>query len=129
MAYLEILLAAPEQDQMMADVVLHPAGHIEIEVLEAPLHQDLLLLAEHRAMRTADLRIAGIDGGLREGHRVDILADDPAQALVVKRTLVEETHQIVTHLLSHNLLLQLGGRQVLLFSFLCLHRDKGTNNM
>ena len=92
LSYLEVLGAAEVPDELLADIVLHAARHIVVEVRHALLLHDTGVWAELHALFAADLRIAGIDGLLGKGHRVGILSDEPAQTLLLERTALDESH-------------------------------------
>ena len=91
-AHLEVLGAAEGVGEFLADAMLHVARHIVVEVGHAPLLHDTGVWAELRTLLASDLRVAGIDGLLGKGHRVGILSDEPAQALFLERTTLDETH-------------------------------------
>ena len=118
-AHLEVLGAAEVPDEFLTDALFHVARHVVVEVCHAPLLYDTSVLAELRTLLTADLRIAGVDGLLGKGHRVGIQSDEPAQALLLQRTALDETHQVVVGLLTEYLFLR--RCRLFLILFLCLH--------
>ena len=91
-AHLEVLGTAEGVGEFLADAVLHVAWHVVVEVGHALLLHDTGIWAELRTLLASDLRVAGIDGLLGKGHRVGILSDEPAQALFLERTTLDETH-------------------------------------
>ena len=119
LAYLEILGAAEVPDEFLTDIVLHTARHVVVKVRHALFLHDTDVWTELHALFAADLRIAGVDGLLGERQRVGILSDEPAQTLLLQRTTLDETHQVVMGLPAEGLLLR--QRRLLLILLLCLH--------
>ena len=91
-AHLEVLGAAEVPDEFLTDALFHVARHVVVEVCHAPLLYDTGIWAELRTLLASNLRVAGIDGLLGKRHRVGILSDEPAQALLLERTTLDETH-------------------------------------
>ena len=91
-AHLEVLGAAKVPDEFLTDVVFHTARHVVVEMRHTLLLHDTGVWTELHALFAADLRIAGIDGLLGKRHRIGILSDEPAQALLLERTALDETH-------------------------------------
>jgi len=92
LAHLEILGTAEGVDEFLADAVLHVAWHVVVEVGHALFLHDADVWSELCTLLAADLRIAGIDGILGKRHRVGILSDEPAQALLLQRTTLDEAY-------------------------------------
>lgn len=91
-AHLEVLGTAEGVDKFLTDAVLHVAWHVVVEVGHALFLHDTDVWTELRTLLAPDLWIAGIDGLLGKRHRVGILSDEPAQALLLQRTTFDETH-------------------------------------
>ena len=105
LAGLEILLAAPPEDEQLPDQALFALGHFEIKSCEAAFHYRPPLLAVHPAMLSANAGIAGVDGVAGQGLRIDILPHQPAQALLVKGAAFDEAHQVMVGFLTEDLFL------------------------
>ena len=118
-AHLEVLGAAEGVDEFLADIVLHAARHVVVEVRHALLLHDADVLAELHAVLPSDLRVAGVHGDLYERHRVGILSHEPVQALLLERAALDETQCIVVGLPAEDLFLR--RRRLLLMIFLCTH--------
>ena len=62
LAGLEILLAAPPEDEQVSDQVFFSSGHFEIKACKAAFHHHPPLLAVHLAMLSTNTGIVGADG-------------------------------------------------------------------
>ena len=82
-AHFEIVLAAPHADEVVADVTLHAGRHVEEHPGHAALHGDPFVVAEHLAFLGARLGVIGVDAQADVGHGIGVLAEEPAQTLVV----------------------------------------------
>ena len=108
--HLEILLTAPAGYERMADAALYSGGHVIVELGQPALHHHLLILAEHLAPFTANLRIGGVDTGANEWLCIDILVGYPMQTAFTDRALTDEARCIGGDLPAEGLFLLLRGR-------------------
>lgn len=92
LSYLEVLGAAEVPDELLADIVLHAARHVEVEAGHAFFHDGPDVRTELLAVLASDLRIARVHGCLYERHGVGILSHEPVEALLLERTVFDETH-------------------------------------
>lgn len=120
-AHLEIVLASPHADELVTDVALHAGRHVNEHFGHAALHEYPLAVTEHLAILSTGFGVVGIDAQTDVGHRIGVLAEDPAQTLVVERALVDVAQVVVLGLLAEDLFLLLSSCFCLVY---CFHASK-----